>query len=359
LLAIDRTTMKSNRLLLSIAAAVLLVTGCGASDAPVQQTDALVDIGAGLNGPAGLRATVYTKGLTSVSALAFDSIYRLWITTADFEDEGRDALYVATEVGATPTKVVSALHTPMGLLWYQDSLYVASASGVDVYAGFDGAQFVKHERIIELPANVGKPGNIVLAPDGRMRMGISAPCDSCVPASEYSAAIVSFKPDGTDIAVFASGIRAPVGLMYYPQTNDLFVTMNQRDDLDPQTPGDWLSVVHQGDAWGFPACYGQDGTACTGVPQPIAALDAHAAVSGVAIVTGQLGSTLGTSAVVAEWATGKVLRVALSRDGTSYTGTVHPFLTGMKNPVPVILGSRSEVLIGDWSTGTVYRIAKA
>ena len=210
-----------------------------------------------------------------------------------------------------------------------------------------------------LPANVGKPGNIVLAPDGRMQMGISAPCDSCVPVSEHSAAIVSFMPDGSDLQIFASGIRAPVGLVYYPQTDDLFVTMNQRDDLDPQTPGDWLAVVHQGEAWGFPDCYGQGGTVCTDVPQPVAALDAHAAVSGVAIVTGQLGATIGTSAIVAEWADGKVQQVALATNGSTYTGTVRPFLTGLKNPVPVMLSSRGAILVGDWATGTVYSIAKA
>jgi len=351
--------MRSSRVLLSLTAVALLATGCGSSEVPAQQTEVLVNIGAGLTGPVGLRAAVYAKGLQSVSALAFDSSNRLWITTADFEDEGRDALYVATEAGATPTKVVGSLHTPMGLLWYQDSLYVASASGVDVYSGFDGTHFASHERIVELPVNVGKPGNIVLAPDGRMLMGISAPCDSCVPASEYSAAIVSFKPDGSDIAVFAGGIRAPVGLIYYPQSSDLFVTMNQRDDLDPQTPGDWLAVVHEGEAWGFPDCYGQGGTACTDVPQPIAALDAHAAVSGVAIVAGQLGSMIGTSAIVAEWAEGKVQRVALAVNGNGYAGTVRPFLAGLQNPVPVILSSRGAILVGDWSTGTVYSIAKA
>lgn len=350
--------MKSSRLLVSIAAAVLFATGCGASNVPAQQADLLVDIGAGLTGPAGLRATVFTKGLQSVSALVFDSSNRLWITTADFEDQGRDALYVAAEPGATPAKVVGSLHTPMGLLWYQEALYVASAEGVDVYAGFDGAQFARHDRIVELPVNVGKPGSIVLAPDGRMLMGISAPCDSCVPESEYSAAIVSFKPDGSDVAVFARGIRAPVGLAYYPQTSDLFVTMNQRDDLDPQTPGDWLAVVHQDEAWGFPDCYGQGGAACTGVPQPVAALDAHAAVSGVAMVTGQLGATIGNAAIVAEWAEGKVQRVELAANGSSYAGTVRPFLTGLKNPVPVILSSRGAVLVGDWTTGTVYSIAK-
>ena len=95
--------------------------------------------------------------------------------------------------------------------------------------------------------------------------------------------------------------------------------MNQRDDLGAKTPGDWLAVVRAGQSWGFPGCYGQGGTKCTAVPSPTAALGTHAAVSGVAIVTGQLGSTLGTGAVVAEWVTGKVKFVRLT--ATRATGT--------------------------------------
>jgi glucose/arabinose dehydrogenase len=351
--------MRSSHRFHIIAAALLLATGCGASAVPATQPDVFVNIGAGLTGPSGLKATVYANGLPSVSALAFDSANRLWATTADFEDQGRDALYVVADAGSAPVQVVSGLHTPLGLLWYQDSLYVASAVGVDLYAGFDGTKFAQHKTIVDLPVGMGKPGGIVLAPDGRMVMGVSAPCDSCTPASKYSAAVVSFMPDGSDLQVFASGIRAPVGLAYYPQTDDLLVTMNQRDDLGAQTPGDWLAVVRQGQQWGFPDCYGQGGSVCTDVPQPTAALDAHAAVSGVAIVTGQLGTSIGNSAIVAEWATGKVLRVELAKDGNAYTGTVQPFLTGMKNPVPVLLSSRGAVLVGDWTTGVVFSIAKA
>jgi glucose/arabinose dehydrogenase len=88
-------------------------------------------------------------------------------------------------------------------------------------------------------------------------------------------------------------------------------------------------------------------------------LDAHAGVSGVAIVTGQLGTTVGTSAVVAEWSTGSVLRVAFQRDGSTYSATVVPFLTGLTNPVPVILAPDGALLVGDWGTGTVYRITAA
>jgi glucose/arabinose dehydrogenase len=249
------------------------------------------------------------------------------------------------------------VHTPLGLLWYQGSLYVASTGRVDVYSGFDGAAFTASTTIVTLPDGVGEVNGIVLGPDERISMGISAPCDHCTPTSPWSASVVSFLPDGSDLRVDATGIRAAVGLTYYPGTNDLFVTMNQRDDLGELTPGDWLSVVEPGQAWGFPDCYGQGGDACVSVPEPITALDAHAALSGVAIVTGQLGATVGTSAVVAEWSTGKVQRVALTNDGSTYRGSVEAFLTGIENPEPVIVGPDGALFVGSWQSGTIYRIA--
>jgi glucose/arabinose dehydrogenase len=152
------------------------------------------------------------------------------------------------------------------------------------------------------------------------------------------------------------GVRAPVGLAYFPGTDDLFVTMNQRDDLGTKTPGDWLAVVRSGQSWGFPGCYGQGGSKCTGVPSPTAVLGKHAAVSGVAILTGQLGTTLGTGAVVAEWVTGRVEFVRLTQTSTGYTGRTETFLSGFENPVPVLADASGALFVGDWTTGTLYRI---
>ncbi len=174
--------------------------------------------------------------------------------------------------------------------------------------------------------------------------------------SEWSASIVSFLPDGSDLRVDATGIRAPIGLVYFPGTEDLFVTMNQRDDLAEDTPGDGLAVVEEGQDWGFPDCYGQGGAVCDGVPEPVAVFDEHAAASGVAIVTGELGDSVGTAAVVAEWAEGTVKVVRLDAVGATYTGDVETLLTGFENPVPVILDPDGALLVGDWTTGTVYRI---
>ncbi len=337
---------------------ILLGASCGASSS-ASTTTTLVSIGAGLRGPAGLAASVYATGLIHVAALATDADGRVWAATAAYEDSGTDAVYVMPKPGATPVKVITGLHTPLGLLWHDGTLFVSSHARVDAYGGFNGTTFATRRTVVSFPAKVGENNGLALAPDGRIMLGISAPCDACTPKITWSASVVSFNLDGSDLRVEASGIRAPVGLAYFPGTGHLYVTMNQRDQLGKQTPGDWLSVVRRGQKWGFPACYGQGGSVCTGVATPAAILDRHAAASGVAIVTGQLGSTVGTSAVVAEWTKASVLRVALEHDGTGARGKAEPFLTGFKSPEPVLMRADGPLLVGDWTSGKVYAIAKA
>jgi glucose/arabinose dehydrogenase len=348
---------RHRRSLHAIAAfSIVLVAACGGTNG-ASPTPALTSIGNGLHGPAGLHATVFARGLSDAAALAFDSAGRLWVATAAFSYSGTDGIYVVDHAGATPIEVVTGLRTPLGLLWYSGSLYVASTSRVDAYSNFNGTRFLAHRTILTLPTGSGEVNEIVLAPDGRMLMGITASCDHCTPSLAVSGSIVSFLPNGTDLQEFATRIRAPVGLEFYPGTDDLFVTMNQRDDLGSKTPGDWLAVVRQGQSWGFPGCYGQGGTLCAGVPAPVAVLDKHAAVSGVAIVTGQLGSSVGTKALVAEWAKGIVDAVALTKEASGYTGTVSTFISGLDEPVPVILGPGNALYVGDWGRGIIYRVA--
>jgi glucose/arabinose dehydrogenase len=316
----------------------------------------LTDIGARLRGPAGLTASTYGHAPVNVAALAFDGSGRLWLSTAAYDDKGTDGVYLMARPGATAVRVIRGLHTPLGLFWSGGTLYVASKEWVDAYRGLVGTHFTQRRTVLTLPAGVGESNSLVLAPDGRLQLGISAPCDDCTPTSRYSASIVSFRPDGSDLRVDASHIRAPVGLVYYPHTSDLFATMDQRDDLGARTPGDWLAVVRRGQDWRFPGCYGQGGTSCAGTPSPVAVLDPHAGVDGVAIVTGQLGSSLASSAIVAEWNTGKVEQVALTRQGNSYTGEVAAFLTGIVHPSAVVLAPTGALLVADWTTGTISQI---
>jgi len=342
----------------------LPLAGCGAgghaTTAGRTTTSGLVAIGAGLRGPAGLRASVYAHGPATTAAFAFDPRGRLWLTAAGLEAHAHDGVYMIPRPGAAALKVVSGLDDPLGVEWYRGRLYVASVGRVDEYGDFDGRRFTQHRRIIDGPVHGGENNLLLMNGEGRFVMGITATCDHCAPASEFAGSIVTFAPDGRDLRLYARRIRAPFGLAYFPGTSDLFVTMNQQDNLGAQTPGDWLAVVREGEDWRFPYCHGQGGAACADVPAPTAVLDKHAAVGGVTIVTGQLGAGVGTAAIVPEWNVAKVQRVALARTSSGYRGSVTPFLSGMRNPLAIALapGGRS-LLVGDWATGTIYRVRRA
>ena len=220
-------------------------------------------IGEGLRGPEGLIATTYGTGLENMSAFAFDPQGRLWVATAAFEDEGTDAVYMVAGVGVAPVEVIGDIHTPLGLLWDGDVLYVSSAETVEAFADFDGATFASRSTIVSFPDGVGEVNGLAMSSDGRLVLGISAPCDACAPTSELSGAVVSFRPDGSDLRVEASSIRAPIGLAYYPGTDDLFVTMNHQDELGAATPGDWLALVESARTGAFPIATGREARCAT------------------------------------------------------------------------------------------------
>jgi glucose/arabinose dehydrogenase len=351
-----RPSGASPRILVAVALVAALVgaAGCTASRVGSAKPAGLVPIGAGLKGPVGLEATVYATGLPTASAFALDSRGRLWVATSAAANHSKDGVYLIARAGARPVKVIAGVRGPLGLTWYGDRLYVASLGRVDAFSALNGRRFARRRTILREPAGHGWNNGIVRAPSGRLVMSISSACDHCTPTSRWSATIVSLRPDGSDVRVYAKRIRAGFGLALYPGTSDLLVSMNQRDDLGTRTPGDWLARVRHGEDWRFPQCYGQAGSACTGVPRPIAVLGKHAAAGGVTVATGQLGASVGTAALVAEWQAARVLKVALTRTGSA---VAEPFLTGIRNPLPVAMSRDGALLVGDWGTGTIYRVA--
>ena len=131
----------------------LFLAGC---TAPGAASNALVDIGDGIQGPAGVTATSMRPACRNVAALDFDDAGRLWVATAAFTDAGTDAIYRIDAAGSTPIKVVDGLHTVLGLVWTDDTLFVASAGRVDAYAAPDGDELAAPTTVLTLPDGVGE-----------------------------------------------------------------------------------------------------------------------------------------------------------------------------------------------------------
>ena len=84
---------------------------------------------------------------------------------------------------------------------------------------------------------------INFGPDGKLYTPVGAPCNICDREADDPryASITRMNPDGSDLEVFASGIRNSVGYDWHPETGELWFTSNGRDSLGDDQPGDTLN----------------------------------------------------------------------------------------------------------------------
>ena len=104
-----------------------------------------------------------------------------------------------------------------------------------------------------LPYGRHQQDTIVAGPDGRLYLGSGSTCDACVESDPRSAAILSFRPDGSDLRVVATGLRNPYGLVF--ANGSLYATVNGRDDLGKNEPAEMVVRIRRGADYGWPSCW--------------------------------------------------------------------------------------------------------
>ena len=124
-----------------------------------------------------------------------------------------------------------------------------------------------------------------------------------------------------------------------------------------------LVRISQGRNFGWPGCWPSwarkqlAGTGCTGVTPPVSYLEPHSAAAGIAFARD------GRTAYVALWGTyfGKkhgrtVVRLAFDAAGRVMRQDV--FARGFDHPLAVLVARDGALLVSDWGTGRIYRIAR-
>jgi glucose/arabinose dehydrogenase len=128
----------------------------------------------------------------------------------------------------------------------------------------------------------------------RLYVSVGSGCNSCEqPEDEMRAMIYSIKPDGSDMRIYADGLRNAVGFIW--ADGELYATVNGVDHLGPDAPNDVLYGVEEGAHYGWPHCYEANGKmhqdtarewkrtfSCDEVPLAFVAFEAHAAPLGLA-----------------------------------------------------------------------------
>lgn len=161
--------------------------------------------------------------------------------------------------GSERKTLLSGLDRPYGLAFWKDYLYVGEPTSIKRYQYDAKAMTVgPGEEVVALPGYTKGhvTRTIVFSPRGdRMYVAVGSSADLVTGDPEDRAAINSYNPDGTGHKVFATGLRNPVGLRLYPGSEQLWVTVEERNELGDGLVADYFSSVKPGGFYGWPYAY--------------------------------------------------------------------------------------------------------
>src|SRR5262245_34628758 len=168
-------------------------------------------------------------------------------------------------VAETRSTFATELNRPFGLALWKGYLYVGNNDSVVRFPYAAGQLTAKGapEKIVDLPASDAAldqdtanrlridisqtrgynhwTRNIIFTPAGtRMYVTVGSATNVTPEEDSRRAAINEYKPDGSGHRVFASGLRNPVGLAFYPGSDTLWTAVNERDHLGDDLVPDYL-----------------------------------------------------------------------------------------------------------------------
>jgi glucose/arabinose dehydrogenase/cytochrome c5 len=169
----------------------------------------------------------------------------------------------------TTSIFASGLNKPFGIAFYPAGLnpkwlYIGDTNAVLRFPYRNGDLTARGpaQHLANLPAN-GRghfTRDVRFSPDGQT-MFVSVGSGSNVndpdthPEEKDRADILAFNPDGSNMRIYAYGIRNPVGLAIDPKTGQLWCSVNERDALGDNLVPDYITHVQKGGFYGWPWWY--------------------------------------------------------------------------------------------------------
>ncbi len=284
------------------------------------------------------------------------------------------------------------LASPSGLAWADDRLYVGNHDAVIVFDYKLGETALKGDprKVMDLPGGGNHwMRNLVLSKDNnRLYVAVGSASNIGEKGMELEkgrAAI--WEKDLTKDQFprqYAQGLRNPNGLAWNPSTDELWVTVNERDMLGPDLVPDYLTNVPVGAHYGWPWVWWKkhdDDRVKSAPPEyfddfvrkPEYALGAHVAALGMVFAQGgeRMGPQFGNGAFIARhgsWnrtpASGyDVVFVKFDANGNPQ-GLPVPVLTGFLTgtgstrgrPTWVTWAKDGALLVSDDTAGIIWRV---
>ncbi|MGY3619013.1 PQQ-dependent sugar dehydrogenase [Bradyrhizobium sp. USDA 10063] len=210
-------------------------------------------------------------------------------------------------VAETRSIFLKDLNSPFGMVLVGNDFYVANSDAIVRFPYREGDTGIDAPgvKLADLPAggiNHHWTKDLTASPDGSKLYATvgsnSNVGENGIEAETNRAAVLEVDRQSGQWRVFASGLRNPNGPSWNPQTGELWVTVNERDELGNDLVPDYMTSVKDGGFYGWPYSYfGQhvDSRVDPRRPEMVAkaiapdyALGAHTASLGLAFNTGNL-----------------------------------------------------------------------
>ena len=209
--------------------------------------------GAQLQVPAGFTVEEYLSGFSGPRFMLLGPGNE--IVVSDIDD---GTVYVLRD--KNKQVLMEDLDQPYGLAFHKDWLYIAEATAVKRYRYDREALKVvgKGKEVVSLHKFGGGHATRTILFDSRgeklyLSVGSGSNVDSGEPPMR--AAISRFDPNGSGHEIYANGVRNAVGMRWYPGTETLWVTVQERDGLGDDLVPDYLTRVQAGGFYGWPYAY--------------------------------------------------------------------------------------------------------
>jgi len=161
--------------------------------------------------------------------------------------------------GTTRKKLIEHLDRPYGLALWKDFLYVAEPTSVKRYPYDSKAMTVGAAQEV-VPLKGYGTGHvtrtILFNPKGdKMFLAVGSSANVVTGDPKDRAAINRYNPDGTGLETYATGLRNPIGLRFYPGSDDIWATVQERDGVGDGLVPDYFTHIKEGGFYGWPYSY--------------------------------------------------------------------------------------------------------
>jgi glucose/arabinose dehydrogenase len=224
--------------------------------------------------PPGFLVSVFATGLASPRWLAVAPNGDVFV--ADSAAGQVIILHGLAAQGAAESKAVFAdhLNLPFGIAFHGDYVYVADTNEVlrFRYDPNSSKRLANAEHVLDLPGmgyHQHWTRSLAFSADGlKLFVSVGSETNLGIESDSRRAAILVANPDGSNMRVYASGLRNAVGIACNPESADLWATVNERDDISDDIPSDYLTRVRDGGFYGWPYAYGDGQTDDRVSPRP-------------------------------------------------------------------------------------------